>query len=749
MMNTDNAILAMLMEQEELNLIKTKLGFVEKTVEKKQDNFHEGDDEPDPNVQGKFWMRNHEGRRKLHHWNSDTNQWELMTPTSPDDIGAIGSEQASELADRRIGARIGTQLVENDWTIGSGTTDFFDLIGNDTENYRVYGINPKGQRSILWECRPDAINDADGGWITKSFIVDKSKTYRFSVFVKTNNNSGWTYFGCTPDTVANLNTDTKNSSPYFWDGDLPQNDKWYLIVGYIFPTGQTELDTLGGVYECETGKKITDVTHSFNWASDCISSSHKCSHYFNTNIETRQWMFNPRVDLIDGNEPSVIALLGKVEELGGVLSDNMYHTDNRPNMDDIPDGTIYHRIKDIERTHLVEGRRLDGSNHNMDDIDDGATYHRLKGTEKTFLTDGKKLDGSTYNVNDVEGAISTTEAQDKIDARLSSTEKGRLAANQTLDGKTLYHTGKKPTAAEVGAVTPTEASNLADSRISAKVGTQLIENDWTIGNGATNFFTLNGNATENYRVYGLNPKGERSILWECRPDATSGADGGWKTIDFAIDNSKTYRFALFVKTNSNSGSTYLGCKGSTVTTINTATVNTNPYFWSGDLPQNNKWYLIIGYVFPAGQTGLSTLGGIYDCDTGKKVTGVLRSFNWAANTVASYHRCYHYYDTNTSTRQWMFGPRVDLIDGNEPSVMSLLGKVDEIGGVASDNIYHTGKKPNAIDVGARPNTWTPTVADLPIIPVTKVEDLSTRLDVMDDQVVFLKDKVLFNDPDLT
>ncbi|NOQ26242.1 MAG: hypothetical protein GQ564_12835 [Bacteroidales bacterium] len=709
MINTDNAILAMLMEQEELNVIKTKLSFVEKTVDNKQDNFHEGDDEPDPNVQGKFWMRNHEGRRKLHYWNSDTNQWELMTPTSPDDIGAIGSEQASELADRRIGARVGTQLVENDWTIGSGTTDFFDLIGNDTENHRVYGINPKGQRSVLWECRPDAVNDADGGWITKPFVIDKSKTYRFSVFIKTNNNSGWTYFGCTPDTVATLNTDTKNPSPYFWDGDLPENDKWYLIVGYIFPTGETGLDNLGGVYECETGKKITDVEHSFNWAADCISSSHKCSHYFNTNIETRQWMFNPRVDLIDGNEPSVIALLGKVEELGGVLSDDMYHTDNRPNMDEIPDGT---------------------------------TYHRIKGSEKTNLADGKKLDGSTYNVDDVDGAISSTDADDRISAKVGSdTEISYLRDGKKYNGSYIQ-------ASNIGAVTSAEASNLADSRISARVGTQLIENDWTIGSGATGFFTLNGSATENYRVYGLNPKGERSILWECRPDASYDADGGWNTVDFAIDKSKTYRFAIFVKTNSDSGKTYLGCKGSTVTTINTDTIHTNPYFWSGDLPQNNKWYLIIGYVFPAGQTGLSTLGGIYDCDTGKKVTGVGASFNWAANATISYHRCLHYYDTNTSTRQWMFGPRVDLIDGNEPSVMSLLGKVDEIGGVASDNIYHTGKKPNATDVGARPNTWTPTVDDLPLIPVAKVEDLSTRLDVMDDEVVTLIDRVIFLDEHL-
>lgn len=324
-------------------------------------------------------------------------------------------------------------------------------------------------------------------------------------------------------------------------------------------------------------------------------------------------------------------------------------------------------------------------------------------------------------------------------------------------------------------------------------GVQLIENDWALGSGATGFFNLNGNSSENYRVLGTNPHGEKSILWECRPDSSSGPDGGWVTDYFKIDRSKLYRFSVFVKTNSSSGTTYLGCKGGSVCGLNSSTKNTNPYFWSGDLPSNNKWYLIVGYVFPAGQTGLSTQGGIYDCETGKKVANISRSFNWANDAVQSYHRCYHYYDTTTSTRQWMYHPRVDLVNGNEPSILALLGTVtpesigarannwlptpSEIGAITSSQAssiadgrittkigsttvisrLKDGKKadgtyPTAANIGARSSSWKPSVNDVQGLSteissiksdINKVESdidkVETDINDVNNQITTLKD----------
>ena len=389
-------------------------------------------------------------------------------------------------------------------------------------------------------------------------------------------------------------------------------------------------------------------------------------------------------------------------------------------MDNIAETTAKKYLTATEKTNLNTGKKPDGTAISLDSLSDGTTYRRVKAGA---VDSSGQIDlSSTLVVNKTLDNIAETTAK----KYLTATEKTNFSDGKKADGTYI-------TADQVGAVSQKTA------------GTQLLINDWEIGSGSTGFYTINGATSENYRVYGLNPKDERAILWECRPDAVSDADGGWLTDSFAIDKTKSYRFSVFAKTNANSGTTYLGCKANSVCNLNTATKNSNPYFWSGDLPENNKWYLIVGYIFPAGETGLITQGGIYDCLTGRKVSGVSASFNWASDALDSIHRCYHYYDTNTGTRQWMYNPRVDLIDGNEPSITALLGKIaaedikylndktleelrpaaanadvtgqntaldtQKVNGVLASTVYHTGNKPTAADVGATTSSDVTTIAD--------------------------------------
>jgi hypothetical protein len=224
-----------------------------------------------------------------------------------------------------------------------------------------------------------------------------------------------------------------------------------------------------------------------------------------------------------------------------------------------------------------------------------------------------------------------------------------------------------------GVGTPVK-NDLVQNYLESIKGKQLLKNDWTIGSGSVGMYNQNGNTTENYRVYGVNPCGHKDIIWECRPDSTSGADGGWNTSSFPIDKTRTYRFSVFVKTSKNTGTTYFGVGANTVCILETTATHSNPYFWNGDLPEQNKWYLLVSYVFPYGQTGYSNVGEIIDCTTGKTVSSGLWCYNWA-NVTTSFHRCYLYYCTDTANRQWMWHPRVDLVDGNEPSVIDLVGFV--------------------------------------------------------------------------
>lgn len=210
---------------------------------------------------------------------------------------------------------------------------------------------------------------------------------------------------------------------------------------------------------------------------------------------------------------------------------------------------------------------------------------------------------------------------------------------------------------------------------------------WEVGTGGAPGFSINGGTDENSRVLGGDPWGNQdAIIWRAGSDVTSDADGGWNTSQFDIDNSSYYRFSTWVwKTNNGtpSGSFYLGCHGygSTNGVYNrgTGSNSTNPYFVSSNsIPSAGRWELIVGHIWPVGsgtgsdhpESGRYTIGDgrIGDIDDGDWV--------WRAESTVSNHRSYLYYCTDTSTRQYWVYPRVDKIDGTEPSIEELLSGFD-------------------------------------------------------------------------
>ncbi len=203
-------------------------------------------------------------------------------------------------------------------------------------------------------------------------------------------------------------------------------------------------------------------------------------------------------------------------------------------------------------------------------------------------------------------------------------------------------------------------------------------NSWTVGSGSVGIFSQNGASEKNVREWGITPNGTRGIVWKGVPDASGYASGGFNTSIFPIDHTKMYRFSIWIKkTNSNDGHTYLGCYGNSASGSNLGVktlsggTTTNAYFYTGDLPQLNKWYLLIGYVHGSGDNSTTHLGGIYDGVTGRKVVDIT-DFKFIAGTTHAKHRSYLYYDSNTSDRQYFYAPRVDLVSGDEPSIDELL-----------------------------------------------------------------------------
>ena len=202
---------------------------------------------------------------------------------------------------------------------------------------------------------------------------------------------------------------------------------------------------------------------------------------------------------------------------------------------------------------------------------------------------------------------------------------------------------------------------------------------WVSGSvGSAVGYTQNGDG--NSRTYDTNPWGNLDIVWDVsNQDATSDADGGWNGSSFSIDKTKKYRFSVFVRRKViGDGRFYMGLSGGGggVANRSNGVQNTNPYFtaplWWGNA---NQWYLVTGHVWPSGsgtgandpESGVYTMSGTKLFNNG--------DFVWLPTATSSYHRSYMYYSIDTTTNQQFYQPRVDVVDGTEPTISELLNDI--------------------------------------------------------------------------
>lgn len=185
-------------------------------------------------------------------------------------------------------------------------------------------------------------------------------------------------------------------------------------------------------------------------------------------------------------------------------------------------------------------------------------------------------------------------------------------------------------------------------------------------------------------VWGLGPHGAMEALWLATAGTNGQESGGWDSYgppragnDLVVDTTKTWRFALPVKRVGGDANVYWGPGGeagrdTVVDTLNGSVLDANPYFATAAALPLGRWYLLVGFVFPAGQTGLSHAGaGIFDMTTGEQIAGGL-NFNWHAGLTRVATRAYQYYAS--AGAQLLFGkPAVHVVDGSEPGLNDLLG----------------------------------------------------------------------------
>lgn len=105
-------------------------------------------------------------------------------------------------------------------------------------------------------------------------------------------------------------------------------------------------------------------------------------------------------------------------------------------------------------------------------------------------------------------------------------------------------------------------------------------------------------------------------------------------------------------------------------------VNSNPYFFAGTpatygITQGN-WYLLVGHVWyaNAGSGSRHPDSALYNI-SGTKIS-FPNDFVWTTKSARTNHRAYLFYATNPATRQEFYDPRVDVLDGNQPSISDLI-----------------------------------------------------------------------------
>jgi hypothetical protein len=156
------------------------------------------------------------------------------------------------------------------WVVGQTSATGWSRNGTDVENIILVKENPVKQADIMWATLSnDATSNDDGGFNSGSGDIDKTKKYRYSVWIKRENlGNGRTYFGCGWSTVSNLGaSEVVNSNPYFVNY-IPSEksnigEQWVLLVAHVHPTGYTGgTDTDSGIYDVN-GTKISSIATDY------------------------------------------------------------------------------------------------------------------------------------------------------------------------------------------------------------------------------------------------------------------------------------------------------------------------------------------------------------------------------------------------------------------------------------------------------------------------------------------------------
>jgi hypothetical protein len=198
--------------------------------------------------------------------------------------------------------------------------------------------------------------------------------------------------------------------------------------------------------------------------------------------------------------------------------------------------------------------------------------------------------------------------------------------------------------------------------------------------------TPNANSVERLS----NPWGGFELGWRGQnhssisTNAAFNGNAGFDTTPIAVDMTKKYRFAVWVNRKVlGSGSVYFGPRSTGLKTKSAGVVDTNPYF-AADEPSStaytgkqNIWVLVVGHVHPLGTAigANDTASGYYTVAGGSTpyaTTSFYTDHIFTGTSAELAMRVFLYGSSTPGTEAQFLRPRIDLVDGTEPSIEELL-----------------------------------------------------------------------------
>ena len=260
------------------------------------------------------------------------------------------------------------------------------------------------------------------------------------------------------------------------------------------------------------------------------------------------------------------------------------------------------------------------------------------------------------------------------------------------------------------------------------VGANLITlTSWPLGEAPSgtavipqwNSHTTYSNETRWSRVQGPGSSGQVTALETGQTEIDPNGGGTDRTNNVIFDKTKAYEFTIyFRKHDLTLQNLYFGVThfGNLVKGASDDVVYTNPYFLAMSAASltnafaNNKWYKIVGYVYPEGTptTSDSVRGGVFDVASGAKVSGVfVRNFRWNEDHAGSIMsaRFFTYYDQAVQNKftNYFYMPSIKEV----PSLAYVAAvpsiSVTHVNAVESQNISFTVNLSAATSVDTKVN----------------------------------------------